>query len=1289
MSKEASSGDKVSTLDDVEDLDDQQFIVLIQHCLCIQRNVRNAFEVEREIALLDKEKNSDDDIPKMYFSTTLLMLRKADEMNGVARIEAIQTSFGICIFHGLHCLSDGCQELHSYYGNITEDVICRKTSLQGFEDSLLIPNKVYQSCQGTVMACIKPQEQVYVDDIIFGSTKSSMVKDFEELMQKEFKMSSMGELTFFLGLQVKQSNGAFYDSDYAGDNTLIEDQLQEMSISWKRLGLLAMQETNNCGYLLYRGRICSSCKLLCSGPKFSCRITLWTPSMLGSCTSIGQRKRNIKLLVLIRSGCQVLQGDAQGTPPQSAAHSHRMLLVQGKLRDSSGKPISKLNKESSPKQADETVLTFRPAAAGRHPCFLGRDQNLISQKRRRKKHKKKVSSVKLGRNKDEGTLSEEHNVQEEDTAHPFFDDIVDKDAAVTPDLERKSDETEEVNIEEKEKLQCKSGEIEGTDWMTTQSTARQGTITPRTLKIFETKRSLEHSWYHFNLNLYLNKPSQATDRKVKGNGDLAEMDAEEEEKTDSACLTKNRILFHLYRVVEDIMRTFLLNWLLGFDVLGCAYTRDRSCGTMNSHAAVEIPLSTAKYFDLLTASMEDYILYQMEYKSAFLYGIIDEEVYMSQPPSFVDPKFPKKVYKVVKVLYSLHQATRSLVCCGVLYIRSTKRFLCDEFEALFGKSRFQMSLWRATFFLGLQVTNRRRGLIIRYLKGKPKLGLGILGCPYIDLEAYQIVTLLEQILTRNSPLTGGYLFLAGDLFHGIAKRSQQFVASSTTRVEFVAADQLAGWASIMVSNQMDAYEKKLIQVMKIHTDDNVVDLLTKAFDVSRQALQEDTQLPQTSVPIPNVADEAVFKEWDDRLVRATTTVASLDAAQASRNITKTQSIAMSNDSLSQEIGSGDRPKCQEAMGEVPRNDEGRPDLHELMDICTTMFDRVLDLEKEKDAQVVEILKLKNKIKKLERKAKSSIPPPKRRLYNNQIEEFNLSNKGNGGTKVFDDTIAAKKDVNAAEPVSTAGDAGTAASVIPDIDTAGPSNVSVVGPSTGTVRDIFEDEMMTIADTLMAINSTRPRTTSVVINDVEEELRRATPVLIVQSQEKEQRIARERAAGQDVKDAALIAEFDNVQARIEADALLAARLQEEEEKEYLEEIQKLYEREKKWINDSVLIDSEEGGKKAKSSKKEAASSKKRQKVDLDDENVKRQKIGEALVKERFNTTEPTDDKEKELWVELKGLFEQDNDDILWMLQRGHDIIMLVEKEYALTRGTLGLMMMAKLLVEADSEMSREL
>nr|GEX27253.1 putative ribonuclease H-like domain-containing protein [Tanacetum cinerariifolium] len=47
--------------------------------------------------------------------------------------------------------------------------------------------------------------QVYVDDIIFGSTKKSLCDEFEVLMHKRFQMSSMGELTFFLGLQVKQS----------------------------------------------------------------------------------------------------------------------------------------------------------------------------------------------------------------------------------------------------------------------------------------------------------------------------------------------------------------------------------------------------------------------------------------------------------------------------------------------------------------------------------------------------------------------------------------------------------------------------------------------------------------------------------------------------------------------------------------------------------------------------------------------------------------------------------------------------------------------------------------------------------------------------------------------------------------------------------------------------------------------------------------------------------------------------------------------------------------------------
>nr|GEX43332.1 putative ribonuclease H-like domain-containing protein [Tanacetum cinerariifolium] len=62
---------------------------------------------------------------------------------------------------------------------------------------------------------------------------------------------------------------------------------------------------------------------------------------------------------------------------------------------------------------------------------------------------------------------------------------------------------------------------------------------------------------------------------------------------------------------------------------------------------------------LAFASYMGCIVYQMDMKSAFLYGTINKEVYMSQPPGFVDPKFPNKVHKVVKALYGLHQASKA------------------------------------------------------------------------------------------------------------------------------------------------------------------------------------------------------------------------------------------------------------------------------------------------------------------------------------------------------------------------------------------------------------------------------------------------------------------------------------------------------------------------------------------------------------------------------------------------------------------------------------------------------
>ncbi|GKE62503.1 putative ribonuclease H-like domain-containing protein, partial [Tanacetum coccineum] len=62
---------------------------------------------------------------------------------------------------------------------------------------------------------------------------------------------------------------------------------------------------------------------------------------------------------------------------------------------------------------------------------------------------------------------------------------------------------------------------------------------------------------------------------------------------------------------------------------------------------------------LAYALFKDFVVYQMDVKSAFLYGKIEEEVYVCQPLGFEDPYFPNRVYKVEKALYGLHQAPRA------------------------------------------------------------------------------------------------------------------------------------------------------------------------------------------------------------------------------------------------------------------------------------------------------------------------------------------------------------------------------------------------------------------------------------------------------------------------------------------------------------------------------------------------------------------------------------------------------------------------------------------------------
>nr|GEW12893.1 putative ribonuclease H-like domain-containing protein [Tanacetum cinerariifolium] len=127
---------------------------------------------------------------------------------------------------------------------------------------------------------------------------------------------------------------------------------------------------------------------------------------------------------------------------------------------------------------------------------------------------------------------------------------------------------------------------------------------------------------------------------------------------------------------------------------------------------------------LAYASFMGFTVYQMDVKSAFLYGTIDEEVYVMQPLGFQDPEFPAKVYKVEKAMYRLHQAPRAWyekqredfilvqVYVDDIIFGSSNPQLCREFEALM-HDKFQISaMGELTFFLGLQVLQKEDGIFL-------------------------------------------------------------------------------------------------------------------------------------------------------------------------------------------------------------------------------------------------------------------------------------------------------------------------------------------------------------------------------------------------------------------------------------------------------------------------------------------------------------------------------------------------------------------------------------------------
>nr|GEW52599.1 retrovirus-related Pol polyprotein from transposon TNT 1-94 [Tanacetum cinerariifolium] len=276
-------------------------------------------------------------------------------------------------------------------------------------------------------------------------------------------------------------------------------------------------------------------------------------------------------------------------------------------------------------------------------------------------------------------------------------------------------------------------------------------------------------------------------------------------------------------------------------------------------------------------------------------------------------------------------------------------------------------------------------------------------------------------------------------------------------------------------------------------------------------------------------------------------------------------------------------------GHTSGSDEGRPNLLELMNILTKLSNRVLALEEAKTTQDKVITKLKLRVRRLEKKRKARIlQPMKRKLFKDRVETSTNKILGEDASKHGrnDDKTEKLNLTDGADTKVLLEDKGSGekgGSTADQVSTARPEVSTVTLSTPPTTTTIFGDEDLTIAQTLIKFRGEKAKEKGVAFRDVEEPLRltRSTttlqPLPTIDPKDKElaQRIYEEELAELDKAQkerqeqekatiAALTEEFDEIQARMEADHGLALK------HKTFEELQKLYKKEQTWIDDFVPI-----------------------------------------------------------------------------------------------------------------------
>nr|GEU70718.1 uncharacterized mitochondrial protein AtMg00810-like [Tanacetum cinerariifolium] len=199
------------------------------------------------------------------------------------------------------------------------------------------------------------------------------------------------------------------------------------------------------------------------------------------------------------------------------------------------------------------------------------------------------------------------------------------------------------------------------------------------------------------------------------------------------------------------------------------------------------------------AAHKSFTVYQMDVKTAFLYGPLKEEVYINQPDGFVDPYHPDKVYRLKKALYGLIQAPRA--CVGTPM--ATKHLDADLSETPVDQMKYR-SMVRALMYLTAnrpdimhatcycaryQAKPNKKHLtavkrIFRYLKDTIHIGLWYPKHTGFELTAFLDLDYVGCLDSRKST-SGGIKFLGGDKLVSWSSKKQDCTSMSSAEAEYV------------------------------------------------------------------------------------------------------------------------------------------------------------------------------------------------------------------------------------------------------------------------------------------------------------------------------------------------------------------------------------------------------------------------------------------------------------------------------------------------------------------------